>query len=296
MRQAATLVLFATLGCKSGEAPAARPQQAQPTPTKGSTAATDPWAVPAGSRSSAGSSEDVPNWIHDPPAVLRDKINGVNAQVVVLTAQLTFAEYRDAMKIAEHTPHVTAVEPFILIEGQIGKGSAAPIDVEVKAVDPARVDRVLTIGKHMVTGTLASLAKGDPAPIALGDGLAHTLGAKIGDDVMVTLPADRDPLLVDTPADNPKARTKTFRVAALFHMEFDQYDDHMAVTALPAGQALVGRGDQVMGIEMAVEDVERAGDVAKAVEKALGGPPYQAMDWYELNKQLFTAMYGDKRP
>lgn len=38
------------------------------------------------------------------------------------------------------------------------------------------------------------------------------------------------------------------------------------------------------------------GALAKTIETALGGPPYQAMDWYELNKNLFTRLYGDRRP
>jgi ABC-type lipoprotein release transport system permease subunit len=59
---------------------------------------------------------------------------------------------------------------------------------------------------------------------------------------------------------------------------------------------MLGRGDQVMGIEMTVNDLEHSDQLASAIEKALGGPPYQAMDWYELNKNLFTTLYGARRP
>jgi lipoprotein-releasing system permease protein len=45
-----------------------------------------------------------------------------------------------------------------------------------------------------------------------------------------------------------------------------------------------------MGVELKVKDVDRAGDIARALEKALGGPPYQVQDWYELNHNLFTAL------
>jgi ABC-type lipoprotein release transport system permease subunit len=79
-------------------------------------------------------------------------------------------------------------------------------------------------------------------------------------------------------------------------MDFDQYDDRLALTTLASGQDVMGRGDEVMGVEAIVKDVEHADAVGKAIEEALGGPPYQVMDWYELNKQLFTAMYGDKKP
>src|ERR1043166_2672386 len=55
-------------------------------------------------------------------------------------------------------------------------------------------------------------------------------------------------------------------------------------------EELQGRGDQVMGIELKVRDVERAEAIAHKLERALGGPPYQVQDWYELNHNLFTAL------
>ncbi|TMQ17471.1 MAG: ABC transporter permease, partial [Deltaproteobacteria bacterium] len=61
-------------------------------------------------------------------------------------------------------------------------------------------------------------------------------------------------------------------------------------TSLGEVQDLYGRGDQVMGIELKVRDVERAEAIAQKLEKALGGPPYQVQDWYELNHNLFTAL------
>ena len=45
-----------------------------------------------------------------------------------------------------------------------------------------------------------------------------------------------------------------------------------------------------MGVEMKVKDVDRAAEIAEKLERALGGPPYQVQDWYELNHNLFTAL------
>ena len=39
-----------------------------------------------------------------------------------------------------------------------------------------------------------------------------------------------------------------------------------------------------------VKDVDRAEEIARHLEKALGGPPYQVQDWYELNHNLFMAL------
>ena len=64
--------------------------------------------------------------------------------------------------------------------------------------------------------------------------------------------------------------------------------------ALRDTQELVGRGDQVMGVELKVVDVDRAEEIAAKLERALGGPPYQVQDWYELNHNLFTALNFQK--
>ncbi|HEU4616137.1 MAG TPA: FtsX-like permease family protein, partial [Kofleriaceae bacterium] len=61
-------------------------------------------------------------------------------------------------------------------------------------------------------------------------------------------------------------------------------------TALRYTQELVGRGDQVMGVELKVKNVDHASAIAKKLERALGGPPYQVQDWYDLNHNLFTAL------
>lgn len=265
----ASVVVLVLAACDAKHPP---PRQATPAP--------DPWAA------TAGSAVDVPKWAHDPPAVLRDKINGVNAHVIVLKSQDTFPEYRDVLAVAEKTPGVIAAEPFIFSELEIARGSGAPLAIAAKAVDPARVDRVLTIGTHMTAGSLSTLAAGDPPPIVLGDGLADKLGAQLHDDVTLTLPPDG----------SAAPRTKVFRVVGTFHMDFDEYDDRLALTALAPMQALLGRGDQAMGIEMTVNDLERSGAIATAIEQKLGGAPYEAQDWYELNNRLFTALYGDKRP
>ena len=61
-------------------------------------------------------------------------------------------------------------------------------------------------------------------------------------------------------------------------------------TSLRETQALLERGDKVMGVELKVRDVERAQAIAAKLSRRLGEPPFQVQDWYELNKNLFTAL------
>jgi lipoprotein-releasing system permease protein len=224
----------------------------------------------------------------------RDKVLGVNAHVIVLKSQTTFAEYRDVMKTAQSIdPDVLAVQPFIFAEMLVTRGKGELSGVAIKGVDPKLVRGVLDLDQHMIEGSIDALGKEraptDLPPIIMGKELAHKLKAKMGDEVTVVVPLSN--IDFDTyRAKSSAPRTRKFRVAGIFYSGFDEYDRRLMYTSLQDTQDLVGRGDQVMGVEMKVRDVDRAETIARKLEKALGGPPYQVQDWYELNHNLFTAL------
>ncbi|MDQ3340095.1 MAG: ABC transporter permease [Myxococcota bacterium] len=224
----------------------------------------------------------------------RDKVLGVNAHVIVLKSQATFAEYRDVMKTAmEIDDDVLAVQPFIFAEMLVTRGKGELSGVAIKGVDPKLFKGVLDLDKHMIQGTADSLAEepkpGVLPPIIMGKELAHKIKAKVGDVVTVVVPLSN--IDFDTwRAKSSAPRTRKFRVTGIFYSGFDEYDRRLMYTSLKDTQELVGRDDQVMGVELKVRDVEEAEDIAERLEKALGGPPYQVQDWYELNHNLFTAL------
>jgi lipoprotein-releasing system permease protein len=265
----------------------------------------------------------------------RDKVLGVNAHVIVLKSQATFAEYRDVIKTAREIDRdVLAVQPFIFAEMLATRGKGELSGVAVKGIDPKLVRGVLDLDKHMIEGSVDSLLleacppgtdertgerpaaalpgprgtlpQGIPAgvitatepdrprclkdpPIIMGKELAHKLKAKLGDTVTVVVPLsniDFDTWRAKTSA----PRTRKFTVTGIFYSGFDEYDRRLMYASLTEAEELQGRGDQVMGVELKVRDVERAEAIAHKLERALGGPPYQVQDWYELNHNLFTAL------
>lgn len=125
--------------------------------------------------------------------------------------------------------------------------------------------------------------------IIMGKELAHKLRAKVGDVVTVVVPLSN--IDFDTwRAKSSAPRTRKFLVTGVFYSGFDEYDRRLMYTALENTQELIGRGDQVMGVELKVKDVARAAAIARKLEQKLGGPPYQVEDWYQLNHNLFTAL------
>jgi len=228
----------------------------------------------------------------------RDKVLGVNAHVIIMKSSTDFAEYREVMDTARKIdPEVIAVQPFIFVEMLATTGKGRIAGVAIKGVDPDRVGGVLDLEKHMIEGSVASLsqkpAEGELPPIILGKELAHKLRLKAGEDVTVVVPMSNVDLETwRTTAAAP--RTRRFRVTGIFYSGFDEYDRRLMYTSLGETQALLDRGDKVMGVELKVKDVDRASEIAAKLRRRLGEPPFQVQDWYELNHNLFKALTMQK--
>ena len=122
--------------------------------------------------------------------------------------------------------------------------------------------------------------------IVVGQTLGKQLDVGLGDCVQVTSP--QIGLSFGSAARSPIA--KQFRVIAIFEAGFDQYDSKLAYTDLYEAQAFYEYGDSVTGIEMTIDDIDRADVVAKDIAGRLNNGIYNTMTWHQLNHGLFTAL------
>ncbi|HEY1535186.1 MAG TPA: ABC transporter permease, partial [Polyangiaceae bacterium] len=123
--------------------------------------------------------------------------------------------------------------------------------------------------------------------IIIGITLEKNLNVQLNDCIQVTSPtigftytrgAMRAPV------------AKQFRVTGVFDAGFDQYDSKLVYTDLYQAQPFYDTGDSVTGIEMKVNDIEKARDIARDIDARLQNGIYHTMDWEELNHGLFTAL------
>jgi len=120
-------------------------------------------------------------------------------------------------------------------------------------------------------------------PVVLGKDLAETIGAQVGDSVLVTSPQGELTPLGLAP------RYERFRVAGIFHSGFYQYDAAMAFMRLSDAQRLFSEPDLLSVISFKVDDLDRAPQIAQEIEKA-AGPGYMTTNWMEQNRELFRAL------
>ncbi len=124
--------------------------------------------------------------------------------------------------------------------------------------------------------------------IVVGKTLAQNIGIGVGDRVTLVSPlAGLDVSAFSPDAQTPRSRD--FRVIAIFEAGFQEYDTRLVYTDLFEAQHFYGQGDAVTGVEIRLHDLERSAEIARRLERELGGP-FHTLDWAELNRNLFTAL------
>lgn len=237
---------------------------------------------------------------------LQAKILGTTSHIVVQDrTRDSIADYDALASKVEQTPHVVAVTPFIYRQVMLTSRSAVQ-GVVVRGIDPKREIRVTELGKNITAGRLDDLesepqrptaaapgtapAPSNPIGIALGKELALRLGVTVGDTLNIVSPVGSAGSL-NAVMMTPKIRT--VRVAAIFQSGMYEYDSSLAYLSLTEAQKFFNMGAAATGIEVKVDDIFQAAEIARAIEQALGFP-YWARDWMQLNRNLFSALKLEK--
>ncbi len=244
---------------------------------------------------------------------------GVSALVVVIGVMSGMQE--DLLgKILESTPHVRV---------QQGGGSLRMDDWEGVAERVRQVDGVVSVAPWIVTSVtalqgddyqqaadmfgvaldpmgppvtemeaqiqegaldLGPTASGLP-PMVMGSRLAARMWVFSGDTITVISSENlKFPNGVPTPAIRDYEMTGTFTTGMY------DYDIKNIYVPIEAAQELLGLtdGDRVGGLGVRVRDADDAGEVADAIQAALGFPQFVAISWSTTNGALFNALELEK--
>lgn len=233
---------------------------------------------------------------------IRDKILGLNAHVIILSRENKIRDWPLVAEKALKVDRVTGASPFILSQAMVSHlGQVSGL--VIRGVDPDTVDGVtlfrqsLTSGDPLVLNSRKEDPRQDesgkqistkPLPaIVLGKELASNLGAGVGAVVRLISPFGRT---------TPMGRTEwrqDFMVVDLFKSGFYEYDSSMAFLSLDQIRAFLGLDRVVTGIELKVEDIYAAPEIARQVAVELGYP-YWTRDWSETHSNLYAAFKLDK--
>jgi lipoprotein-releasing system permease protein len=243
---------------------------------------------------------------------LQAKILGTTSHIVVQDRTKDgMASYDTLVGQVEAVPHVVAATPFVLRQVLLTSQSGVQ-GIVLRGIEPLKEVRVTELGKNIKAGRLSDLttsvqasatdkpvadttANPDPkAPatsqhpgIVLGKELSLRLGAFVGDNVNVVSPVGPVSAIGMVP------KIRVFTVVAVFESGMFEYDSSLAYIGLEESQKFFNMNHTVTGIEVKVDEIFKAAEIARDIERAVGFP-YWARDWMQLNRNLFSALKLEK--
>jgi lipoprotein-releasing system permease protein len=185
-------------------------------------------------------------------------------------------------------PHVIAAAPTlygaVFLTGPVlGQGAV------LKGVETAAELATSDILRRLKQGSLRGLQNPSGAfpGIILGSRLAEKTGMMLNSVVKVISPTGEL-----TPF-GPRPSYYRFRVVGIFETGFYDLDLSWAFTSLKSAQMVLGVGDVVNSIELKLDDIYQAPQVASEVDKAVG-PKLVSTTWMEQNRQILSALKMQK--
>jgi lipoprotein-releasing system permease protein len=215
---------------------------------------------------------------------LMKRILGLNGHLSLYANSVSLTDYDAvALRVAE-VPGVILVAP--VVEGQVmATANTVARGAVVRGMRPEDLRRRSIIADNVVAGSLDAFA-GDDA-VVVGSRLAERMGLAVGDDITLISPQGNVTVFGTVPT------VRNYKVVATFNIGMFEYDSSFVFMPLEAAQAYFRMPGAVTNLEITVDDVERAGAMAREVAAAAGGLN-RVQDWQRSNASFFNAIQVER--
>ena len=220
---------------------------------------------------------------------LQKNLLGATAHVSVLEKVPSegIVEWRPLASRLGKLPHVVSVAPTLY--GQVLlAGPGLNSGAYLKGVDPDTAGRQTEMLRNLKQGSLERLKDTSGFPgIILGARLAQSTGMMLNSIIEVIVPnGDMTPM-------GARPAWYKFRVVGIFESGFYELDATFAYASLTSVQKILGLTDVVNSIEINVDDIYTAPDVAAAIN-GIVGKDLSATHWMEQNKVVLNALQMER--
>ncbi len=222
-------------------------------------------------------------------STLQSSLLSATAHVNILERNPEFGieNWQPLLPKLRRIPHVLTTTPGLY--GQVAvKGPFLGSGAQLKGVPLGHGAPVPELLRHLKAGSLSDFdTKEGERGIILGSGLASQIGVVLHSPVTVLsyqgqlTPFGTVPTLFH------------FRVVAIFESGLYDLDAAWAFTTLPAAQRVLDLNDVVNTIEIRLDNIFAAPDVARQAERVVG-PKLIATTWMDQNRALLNALKLEK--
>jgi lipoprotein-releasing system permease protein len=179
-------------------------------------------------------------------------------------------------------PGVVGVSPS-LYEPTTLMGGLGQKGIELKGIDVSDELAVSTSLRKLKGGSLDRLRDTAASPPGI------VLGSAVVNETGVTLSSNVDVIVEELTPYGPRPAARRFRVCGIFDTGFFEIDENWAYASLTAVQKAFSVGDTINQLEINVNDIDRAPQVAMLIEKSAGAD-YTATTWMQRNRQILGAL------
>lgn len=215
---------------------------------------------------------------------IKSRILGMVPQAVVQSGEI-LEDWQDiAKQIQQENPEVTAVAPFIQLQGMLTNDGQVS-GVMVSGIVPEYEKQVSILSSHITAGSLDALKAGEFG-IVLGESMAQSLGLSLGDQVTLVLPE-----ATPSPA-GVIPRFKRFTLVGTFHIG-NEVDGVMGFVAMRDAGVMLRLPEGAQAIRMKLDDIFAAPTVAMSAAMIDPIRLYPS-DWTNTHGSLFSAIRLEK--
>ncbi len=201
-----------------------------------------------------------------------DAADGAERLVVkqrALERRAQIKQWRPVESVIETLPGVTGVSLNILGTGLVSRGQLT-LPVTLKGVEPSRLSAIAPIDQAIVEGE-PRLALND---VLIGRKLANDLGIRIGQPIFIA---------------SDQGRERTLTVRGLYATGVDSLDSRLAYVNLDTARVLFDMPEGLTEIEIKLQDIYAARQIAKQLADTTG---LEASAWMDKNQRLREALEG----
>jgi lipoprotein-releasing system permease protein len=218
-------------------------------------------------------------------AELLDRILGLNGHIIVQPIDYDLTDFDEVTKRISGVAGVRLAVPLIeqpaLVSGSTQGGSGALI----RGMREADIKKIPSIAPNVREGSLEGFDNSEG--VAIGEGLARSLGLQLGDDMTIIYPEGDVTPFGTTP------RVKAYPVTAIFKIGMSEYDSSIVYLPLAEAQLFFNSEGKVTVIEVYIDDADAVGTVKQQVSDAIGRPHFLT-DWQQRNLSFFTALQVER--
>ena len=217
---------------------------------------------------------------------IKEKVIGAQSHILVF-GRMTADAYPQYIKKIEQIPLVQAAAPHIYGQAILSYDGQS-VGLVVRGLDPEKEKHINNLNDSLTEGSFTPDWDEDaPAPLVLGTELAYSLGAQVGDDVVLISPQS-----ISTSA-GMFPKMKKFRVSGLLRTGYYEFDNTIAYTTLPHASDFLGLKGGVTGVAVKLHNLNQADQAAEQIRQAIGYG-YAVRTFAQLNSTLYAALKLEK--